>query len=130
MCDIDYFKNVNDTYGHDVGDFTIREVSKCIRNNLRKDDIAVRWGGEEFFIYLSEVNMDNAYRVSEKLRECMETFTMHYDDNIKINVTMSIGISIIDHKNTLEMATSHADSAMYISKQKGRNRSTKYIENI
>jgi len=130
MCDIDYFKNINDTYGHDVGDFTIREVSKCICNNLRKDDIAVRWGGEEFFVYLSEVNMDDAYLVSEKLREYMENLTMEYDENIKINVTMSIGVAVINDRNTLEMAIRHADIAMYLSKEQGRNKSTKYIEQM
>ena len=126
MCDIDYFKNVNDTYGHDVGDFVIREVSKCIRNNLRKDDIAVRWGGEEFFVYLAQVNRDHAYLISEKLRECIETLSMQYDEEITIHVTMSIGIAFVDERNTLDMAIGNADKAMYLSKEQGRNKSTIY----
>jgi len=126
MCDIDLFKKINDTYGHGVGDFTIQEISKCIRNNLRKDDIAVRWGGEEFFVFLSEVTMDNAYLVSEKLRESIENLAIHYDETITIHVTMSIGIAEMNNKVSLEDAIRNADDAMYISKAAGRNKSTRH----
>jgi len=124
MCDIDHFKKINDTYGHAVGDYTIQEVSKCIRNNLRKDDVAVRWGGEEFFIFLSEVSMDNAYLVSEKLRESIENLTIQFSDEIGFHVTMSIGIAKMDSQTSLDDVIRNADDAMYLSKASGRNKST------
>jgi diguanylate cyclase (GGDEF)-like protein len=128
MCDIDYFKKINDTYGHDVGDFTIQEVSKCIRDNLRKDDVAVRWGGEEFFVFLSEVNMKNAYIVSEKLRESVENLSIKYSDGMVLNTTISIGIAPINDTLSLEQAIKNADSAMYTSKADGRNKSSLFRE--
>jgi len=124
MCDIDHFKKVNDTYGHAIGDFTIKEVSKCIRNNLRKQDVAVRWGGEEFFIFLSETTLENAYLVSEKLRESIENLAIRYSDEIIIRVTLSIGVSKVNANISLEEAIRHADDAMYLSKTAGRNKST------
>jgi len=126
MCDIDHFKKVNDTYGHAVGDYTIQEISKCIHNNLRKDDIAVRWGGEEFFVFLTEVTMDNAFLVSEKLRESIENLAIDYNNERTIHVTMSIGIAEINKKISLEDAIRNADNAMYISKAAGRNKSTRH----
>ena len=126
MCDIDHFKKINDTYGHTVGDFTIQEISKCIHNNLRKDDLAVRWGGEEFFVFLPEVTMENAYLVSEKLRETIENLDIYYNNEVIIHVTMSIGIAEMNTKVTLEEAIRHADDAMYLSKASGRNKSTRY----
>ncbi len=126
MCDIDHFKRINDTYGHDVGDYTIQEVSKCIRNNLRKNDIAVRWGGEEFFVFLAETTSDNAYIVSEKLRESIENIAIRYDKHIEVHVTMSIGISTVSDGISLEDAIRNADNAMYQSKADGRNKSTIY----
>jgi len=126
MCDIDHFKKVNDTYGHAVGDYTIQEISKCIHNNLRKDDIAVRWGGEEFFVFLTEVTMDNAFLVSEKLRESIENLAIDYNNETTIHVTMSIGIAEMNKKISLEDAIRNADNAMYISKAAGRNKSTRH----
>ncbi len=126
MCDIDHFKKVNDTYGHGVGDFTIKEVSKCIRNNLRKNDMAVRWGGEEFFIFLSEATVENAYLVSEKLRESIENLRIEYSKEITFHVTLSIGVAAVNEYISLENAIRNADDAMYLSKTAGRNRSTIY----
>jgi len=126
MCDIDHFKRINDTYGHDVGDYTIQEVSKCIRNNLRKNDIAVRWGGEEFFVFLAETTLDSAYIVSEKLRESIENIAISYNENIEIHITMSIGISAVNDVTSLEDAIRNADNAMYKSKSSGRNKSIIY----
>jgi len=128
MCDIDYFKKINDTYGHAVGDFTIQEVSKCIRDNLRKDDVAVRWGGEEFFVFLSEVSMESAYMVSEKLRESIENLSINYSDEMVLNTTISIGIAPTNDTLSLEQAIKNADSAMYTSKADGRNKSSLFNE--
>ncbi len=126
MCDIDNFKKVNDVYGHYAGDFTIQEVAKNIQNNLREDDIAVRWGGEEFFIFLSEVTLDNAYFVAEKLRKSIENLDIKYKDDIVINVTLSIGVAGLNDKNYLENAIGNADNAMYLSKTSGRNTTSRH----
>ena len=126
MCDLDHFKNVNDTYGHVVGDFVIKEVAKRISYTLRKEDLAVRWGGEEFFIFLANITIEDAYKVSEKLRSTIENFTMNYSENIAILITMSIGIAGVNKKNSLEDSIRNADDAMYLSKAKGRNRTTIY----
>ena len=126
MCDIDNFKKVNDTYGHAVGDFTIKEVSQSIKNNLRKQDVAIRWGGEEFFIFLSETTRENAYLVSEKLRESIENLTIRYNNEIVFSVTLSIGVAIVNEEISLEKAIKNADDAMYISKNAGRNKSSVY----
>lgn len=124
MCDIDYFKNINDSYGHDVGDFTIKEISNCISNALRSEDIAVRWGGEEFLILLSDTVVEDAYLVSEKLRKSVESLTLKYNNEIKFQVTLSIGIKALDKNMTLEEAIKEADIAMYHSKKAGRNKTT------
>lgn len=124
MCDIDHFKKVNDTYGHSVGDFTIKEISRCIKDNLRKGDIAVRWGGEEFLIFLSEINIDNALMVSQKLGETLENHPINYNDDIVFHVTMSLGIAPVNDDITLETTIKNADTAMYRSKDAGRNTST------
>ncbi len=121
MCDIDHFKKINDTYGHDAGDFVIQEIAQCIRENIRKDDLAIRWGGEEFLIFLADTNIQNGYLVAEKLRESVERLTMHYRKDITIKVTLSMGISLINSQIPLEKAIRNADHAMYISKSSGRN---------
>ncbi len=126
MCDIDHFKKINDTYGHDVGDLTIKEVSKCISNNLRKNDIAVRWGGEEFLVFLRDITLENAYLVSEKLRESVENLTITYGEEISFPVTLSVGISKVNETISLEKAIKYADDAMYLSKASGRNKSSIY----
>ena len=126
MCDLDHFKKVNDTYGHIVGDFVIKEVAKRISYTLRKEDLAVRWGGEEFFIFLANATINDAYNVSEKLRSTIENFTMNYSGEIIISITMSIGIAEVNESISLDNAIRNADDAMYLSKAKGRNISTVY----
>jgi len=126
MCDLDHFKNINDTYGHVVGDFVIKEVAKRINYTLRKEDLAVRWGGEEFFIFLAKITTQDAYKVSEKLRSTIENFTMNYSKDIAISITMSIGIAEVNKNFSLEDSIRNADDAMYLSKAKGRNRTTIY----
>ena len=124
MCDIDYFKKINDTYGHLVGDYTIKEISNCINNTLRKKDIAVRWGGEEFLILLSNTTIEDAYMVSEKLRKTIESLVLSYENKITFKTTLSVGIKEIEEGMSLENAIKEADNAMYTSKRDGRNRCT------
>jgi diguanylate cyclase (GGDEF)-like protein len=126
MCDIDHFKKINDTYGHDAGDFVIQEVAQCIRENIRKEDVAIRWGGEEFLIFLANTNINNGYIVAEKLRESVERLELYYKEDVRIKVTLSMGISPISNTITLEEAIKNADNAMYVSKRSGRNQISKY----
>jgi len=124
MCDIDYFKKVNDTYGHDAGDYVLQAVAKMIRENISMEDLSVRWGGEEFFIFLSKVTISEAYLIAEKLRKNIERMAIHYHDQ-SIAVTMSIGIAIVEKDILLNEAIKSADEAMYMSKINGRNQTTK-----
>ena len=126
MCDIDHFKKINDTYGHDAGDFVIQEVAQCIRENVRKEDVAIRWGGEEFLIFLADTNINNGYLVAEKLRESVERLTLHYREATTIKVTLSMGISLISNQIPLEEAIRNADNAMYVSKASGRNQTSQF----
>lgn len=126
MCDIDHFKKINDSYGHEAGDFVIQEVAQCIRENVRKEDVAIRWGGEEFLIFLANTNINNGYLVAEKLRGSVERLTLHYREGTTIKVTLSMGISLISNKIPLEEAIRNADNAMYVSKASGRNQISKY----
>ena len=123
MCDIDHFKKVNDTYGHDGGDYVLQSVAKMIKENIRIQDLSVRWGGEEFFIFLSEVTLSEAYLIAEKLRKKIENTSIPYHNSC-IDVTMSIGISILEKDISLNEAIKNADRAMYLSKSRGRNCTT------
>ena len=126
MCDIDHFKKINDTHGHDAGDYSIQEVANCIERNLRDEDIAVRWGGEEFFIFLPKASIHDAYLVGEKLRETIEDLSIKISDEKVIQLTLSIGVSRTDEEIPLSDAIRHADDAMYHSKSNGRNQTSKH----
>ncbi len=118
MMDIDKFKNVNDTYGHDVGDSVIIDLSNNINELLRQSDIFARFGGEEFAVIYQNTNIDDAKKVSEKIRQAIEKSCV----NDLINYTISIGISSVDlEKDTLDNALKQADKALYVAKQNGRN---------
>ncbi|MCP4337302.1 MAG: HDOD domain-containing protein [Desulfobulbaceae bacterium] len=124
LIDIDHFKKVNDSYGHQVGDFILAEFSKTIQENVRKYDILARYGGEEFVVILPETNTEDALVVAEKLRIIIEQ-TCFQDNCETYHVTASFGQAcgnptIEDNfdKNTL---ISHADQALYEAKAKGRN---------
>lgn len=122
MCDIDHFKSINDFYGHTAGDIVLVQVSECIRQNIRKEDLAIRWGGEEFFIFLSNSTLTKGYIVSEKLRKSIESLPIHSCDDSMIKVTISIGMSVVDDSISLDEAIKNADDAMYVAKKEGRNR--------
>ena len=124
MCDIDNFKIINDKYGHAAGDYVIKEVAKCIQDNIKHGDIPIRWGGEEFFIFLRNMNIDNAYVAAERLRMAVENCNINYN-NQRIHVTISIGVSSLTSDITIiEDAVKKADDAMYHSKRDGRNKTS------
>ncbi len=120
MCDVDHFKKVNDTHGHDAGDFALQKVAQKIKSILREKDIAVRWGGEEFFIFLPFMSLHNGYLIAEKIRTSIENLALFYADK-HISITLSIGIEEMTYNISLEEAIFNADKAMYQAKSKGRN---------
>ena len=124
IMDIDYFKSVNDTHGHDVGDEVLREFSSRISANVRGIDLACRYGGEEFVVVMPDTDTGFAYTVAERLRQSIETapFPISRAPH-KINVTASIGIaSSTGGDDSSDKLLHRADQALYRAKREGRNR--------
>jgi len=121
IIDIDDFKGVNDTFGHLSGDSVLREMGSLIRNNVRASDLAVRYGGEEFVVFLTETALDISLSVAEKLRMAVEAHRFSDVEDRKIKV--SIGITEF-HPDDAEMGAiiKRADDALYAAKREGRNR--------
>lgn len=125
ICDIDLFKNINDTYGHAVGDQVLVEVSYLFRTNLRKQDIIARWGGEEFLIILLDTEKEGSYTISKKLLEVINKYSFKSEIEF-FNVTITIGISTYSGNETLETLLKNADDALYYGKEHGRNQINHY----
>jgi len=124
FIDIDHFKNVNDTYGHNVGDEILKLVSQTLNANVRGEDKIGRWGGEEFLAVL-KVNNDNELQsIAEKLRLLVSKSSYLLDGKKKLSITISIGGSMYKDSDDINSLVSRADSNMYISKELGRNRVT------
>lgn len=122
LCDIDYFKKVNDTFGHDAGDLVLVEVAKTLTKVSRKQDIPCRWGGEEFLILLPETDLKGAAFHAEKLRTAIEATNIVYADN-KLQVTMSFGLSLYDTEGApIDQHVKQADECLYEAKRTGRNK--------
>ncbi len=122
MLDIDHFKNVNDNYGHMVGDEVIRHISGLIRSHVRETDVSGRYGGEEFAILLADTNIVNAQVFAERLRKEVESSVVKYND-IDVKYTISIGLAEVDSSiKNYEAWIECADSALYRSKETGRNK--------
>ncbi|MGW8192728.1 MAG: GGDEF domain-containing protein [Desulforhopalus sp.] len=123
MFDIDHFKNVNDTHGHQAGDMVLREVARTCKDILRDTDIIGRYGGEEFVVFLLETDKHHALQVAEKLRQTVEKLVIHQNGEA-ISVTISIGIALFEITNDLnrDVLINRADKALYEAKDSGRNR--------
>ncbi len=122
MFDIDYFKKINDTYGHDVGDSILIELSSLISKHLRVVDIFGRIGGEEFMILLPNTTIKNGAKVAENLRIAVEK---HSFQNVR-NVTISFGVTSFEKNITSKQLFKHADIALYQAKNSGRNKTVIY----
>jgi two-component system, cell cycle response regulator len=124
ILDIDYFKSVNDTHGHDIGDEVLREFAGRIGANVRGIDLACRYGGEEFVVVMPDTDISFAYMVAERLRKSVEAtpFVISRDPG-KLNITISIGIAASEGDgDTAEALLHRSDQALYRAKRDGRNR--------
>lgn len=122
MMDIDFFKKINDTFGHLVGDVILKGIAGILMSNLRNVDICARYGGEEFIILLPNTDVAGARKVAERIREEISRSVFEID-NSKIKITVSIGLSTFpDNGRKREELLEKADEAMYHAKHKGRNR--------
>ena len=118
LLDIDNFKSVNDTYGHDVGDYVLQTMAKTLRTHIRITDIIGRWGGEEFLIICNNTNLDNSKILAENIRKIVE--------NIKFDKvgtkTISLGLSEFQKDDDVKSIFKRADDALYEAKTTGKNK--------
>jgi len=120
--DLDYFKKVNDTYGHSKGDEVLRFFSIILRNNLRGIDIPCRWGGEEFAILLPETDITGGKIVAERIRQELQNSEIKDGDEV-LKITVSGGMTTVPpFAKSIEEIIERADKALYSAKEKGRNR--------
>lgn len=128
MCDVDHFKHVNDSYGHDIGDLVLREVADHIRMCIRPYDALGRYGGEEFLLILPKTDVTAAVLVAERVREGVQGAEIVTRQGQTVPVTMSFGVTVWDPKSELSATELYkqADQALYASKNSGRNRVTPF----
>ncbi|MDA8135584.1 MAG: GGDEF domain-containing protein [Desulfobacteraceae bacterium] len=124
MVDIDYFKRVNDTYGHLVGDSLLKSIANLLKSHLRKNDIASRYGGEEFLILLPETALDGATAVAQKIKDTLarKEWKLKETGESMGRVTVSMGIALYRLNEPEEALIKRADDALYIAKNNGRDR--------
>lgn len=123
FVDIDHFKKVNDTHGHEMGDKVLRMVASTLRHNLRATDTIGRWGGEEFLILLNDINPAGLEIVANKLRFLVSQSRLD-GEGPSLSVTASVGATLVTQGDTMESIVHRADQLMYESKNTGRNRVT------
>ena len=126
MMDIDFFKMVNDTYGHPAGDEVLRTLSKILKSQLRATDVAGRYGGEEFAVILLDSDIEKSIMVAERVRKAVEAHTVYYEDLV-IKFTLSVGLCQLT--SSIESAQDwlvNTDNCLYYSKEHGRNQVTAY----
>ena len=122
FCDLDKFKEVNDTYGHDGGDEVLKKVSAIIRKSVRTMDIVCRWGGDEIAVGLMGADEEEAAKIAEKIRTAVE-------EEVKdTGVTVSVGAVSYEKGLNMESVTDRADKAMYWAKENGKNKVVKYSD--
>jgi len=120
ILDIDFFKKVNDKFGHDVGDYVLVELVEKIHTFSRTEDILIRWGGEEFLLLLQIESYEGLFKALDNIRKIIEN---HYFEDVK-KVTVSIGATIYTKNEPIETTIKRADNGLYKSKEEGRNRVT------
>lgn len=120
MCDIDNFKKVNDTYGHDSGDIVLKEISKIIQQQIKEHGCVCRWGGEEILI-LSNAPLDYTCQIAQNIRRNVENHIFYFNEKI-VHCSLTLGIALHKPGESVENTIMHADSRLYYGKQNGKNR--------
>ncbi|WP_208720621.1 GGDEF domain-containing protein [Leptospira jelokensis] len=121
LFDLDLFKSINDTYGHEIGDLVLVEFAKVLKSSLRKQDFPSRWGGEEFLVLLPNTDLEGAIVVAEKIRKTFHSLSFSLKDK-QLNCSTSVGISLLRSKEeNPESIINIADQYLYEAKKKGRN---------
>jgi diguanylate cyclase (GGDEF)-like protein len=123
ICDIDYFKEINDTYGHDAGDKVLRIISTVIKELLRQTDMIGRYGGDEFLLILPETSLEGAKEIAERIQHAVEEYEINIGFKKPIKTTLSLGVAQFNvEKEDTNDLIKRADNALYVAKGKGRNR--------
>jgi len=123
MLDLDHFKQVNDNYGHQIGDIVLQQVAQRLRRILRRTDFLARYGGEEFIVLAPQTPADRALILAERLRQVIAESPIPVADNLQIHITISIGVAVFpNHAQNESELVRAADAALYKAKQMGRNR--------
>jgi diguanylate cyclase (GGDEF)-like protein len=121
IFDIDYFKNINDQYGHLAGDYVLRELARIVQERIRRDEVFARYGGEEFVIALPETSLQGAVTLAENLRARVETHGFSFQGE-RIPVTISVGCAVLGEEKGAADLIQLADDKLYEAKRAGRNR--------
>ncbi|PKO57249.1 MAG: diguanylate cyclase, partial [Betaproteobacteria bacterium HGW-Betaproteobacteria-19] len=122
MLDLDYFKVVNDTHGHDAGDAVLKALAGVLRQSVRASDMVIRFGGEEFLIVLQDADQGAALKVGENIRQAVEAMKVQVN-GLVLQKTISIGLAMLaDDSNSFWQTVKFADVALYRAKENGRNR--------
>lgn len=122
LMDLDHFKNINDLYGHNVGDRALRESAEIVADSLRDYDSMYRFGGEEFLICLPYLDAKRAKIAAERLRNRLRSQSIRVGKDLELQITASFGASLLDSTASLEDSISRADQALYVAKHGGRDR--------
>ena len=131
MFDVDHFKNINDSYGHDVGDRVLQLIAEVTRKEMRHSDVLARFGGEEFIALLEDTQLQDSLVIAERIRCAIQKQYIYVKPNHAIRFTISIGIAELEsHTQTLEDLIKQADIALYQAKKTGRNRIEVYHPDI
>ena len=117
LLDIDFFKKVNDTYGHNAGDKVLIQISQVLLKALRNIDVVCRWGGEEFIVLLPTASLSNATILAQKLRKHIERMEIE----VVGSISASFGVSQVREGEDMKEAIDRADKALYLAKDSGRN---------
>ena len=120
IVDIDFFKKINDEYGHHVGDAVLVKIANTLENNLRESDVIARWGGEEFLILLPSLNIQEAYWVAEKLRKSVAEQVVEAPP-YSVSVTITCGVADIKDYDSVDACIHAVDKKLYVGKESGRN---------
>jgi diguanylate cyclase (GGDEF)-like protein len=120
LADIDYFKKVNDSFGHDCGDKVLKSVAQNLQDEVRERGFVSKWGGEEFLILLPETEIEDARILADKIRKIIEEEIIEYN-GIQVSITLTFGVTVNEDYEMIDDTIKKADDALYEGKDQGRN---------